>query len=120
MARRNRITVVEIRAEEVLVGDVINRGGANVYPAEVERVLLESDDVVACAVVGRTHDRLGQVVVAFVVPRYPDDPPSLAELRAHAAQRIAGFKAPRDLVLVESLPRTASGKLRRSNLTGGV
>jgi len=46
--------------------DVINRGGANVYPAEVERVLLEDDRGVACAVVGRPHERLGQEVVAFL------------------------------------------------------
>jgi acyl-coenzyme A synthetase/AMP-(fatty) acid ligase len=50
------------------------------------------------------------------VPAHAQDPPTLRELRDHASERLARFKAPRELVLVEALPRTSSGKLRRSAL----
>ena len=71
------------------------------------------------AVAGRPHPEWGQQVVAFVVPASEDDPPSLEELRAHAAERIARFKAPREVVLVTEIPRTASGKIRRGALPRG-
>jgi feruloyl-CoA synthase len=72
--------------------------------------------VLEVAVAGRPHPEWGQQVVAFVVPRTIDDPPSLQELRDHAGQTIARHKAPRELVLVAELPRTENGKLRRGAL----
>jgi len=57
--------------------------------------------------------------VAFVVPRSIDDAPSIEELRDHASERIARHKAPREVVLVHELPRTAGGKLRRGELPAG-
>jgi O-succinylbenzoic acid--CoA ligase len=102
------------------VDDLIRAGAEKVWPQEVEAALRDHRKISDVAVAGRPDTEWGRRVVAFVVPRSPDDPPSLAELRAHTAERIAGFKAPRELVLVESLPRTASGKLRRGELAGGV
>jgi acyl-coenzyme A synthetase/AMP-(fatty) acid ligase len=55
-------------------------------------------------------------VVAFVVPMRSGDPPSLLELREHAAERIARFKSPREVVVMTHIPRTASGKIRRTAL----
>ena len=74
--------------------------------------------VAEVAVAGRPDPEWGERVVAFVVPRSPDDPPTLSDLREAAADRIARFKAPRELVLVDALPRTASGKIRRIALRG--
>jgi o-succinylbenzoate---CoA ligase len=100
--------------------DMIRTGAEKVWPQEVETALRDHPKVADVAVAGRPDEQWGRRVVAFVVPLSPEDPPSLADLRTRAAGRIAGFKAPRDLVLVESLPRTASGKLRRAELSGGV
>jgi malonyl-CoA/methylmalonyl-CoA synthetase len=74
--------------------------------------------VAEVAVAGRPDAEWGRRVVAFVVPAHPDAPPSLDELRDHAARTVARFKAPRELVLVNVLPRTASGKVRRAALPG--
>ena len=98
------------------LGDVIRTGGETVWPREVERALRDHPKVADVAVAGRPHPDWGSQVTAFVVPTDRTDPPSLDELRNHAAETIARFKAPRELVLVEELVRTSSGKLRRTDL----
>lgn len=89
------------------------RGGYNVFPAEVAAVLGTHPAVAEVAVVPRTDDVLGEVGVAVVVPVDPDQPPALADLRAHGAGHLAHFKLPEDLVLVSSLPLTAMQKVDR-------
>ncbi len=68
------------------------------------------------AVAGQPDPEWGQRVVAFVVPRHRSDPPTLDSLRAVAKEHLAAFAAPRQLVVVEALPRTALGKVQRSRL----
>ena len=68
------------------------------------------------AVAGRPHPGWGQQVVAFVVPVSVDASPDVGEIRMFLADRLAPFKAPRELILVAEIPRTASGKVRRSAL----
>jgi len=91
-------------------GDLIVRGGANVYPAEVERVLHEEPRVAACAVVGIPDERLGERVVAAVVVAdgavVTDD-----ELRAHCRDSLARYKVPEVFRFVDDLPRNAMGKV---------
>jgi o-succinylbenzoate---CoA ligase len=99
--------------------DLVISGGVNVHPDEVEAVLATHPGVAEVAVAGRPDPDWGQRVVAFVVPRNPAGPPTLAELRAHAGERLAAAKAPRELVLVASLPRSPSGKLLRRLLPDG-
>ncbi|MGH1553714.1 AMP-binding enzyme [Streptomyces sp. L7] len=86
----------------------------NINPSEVERVLLTRPDIVDAAVVGRRHDVLGEVPVAFVVP----GPDGIDTERALAAcrERLSGFKVPDEIYPTESLPRTASGKTARAVL----
>jgi o-succinylbenzoate---CoA ligase len=98
------------------LGEAIRTGGETVWPLEVEAAIRDHPKVADAAVVGRPHPEWGAQVVAFVVPAHAQDPPTLGELRDHASGRLARFKAPRELVLVEALPRTSSGKLRRSAL----
>jgi len=93
--------------------DLIIVGGFNVYPSEVERVLREHPSVQDVAVVGVEDPLRGQVVTAFVVPRGEADP---AEMVRFCKGRLAPHKVPRKVVLVEELPRTAVGKVRRSAL----
>ncbi|MFJ9867647.1 type I polyketide synthase [Streptomyces sp. NPDC101165] len=98
------------------VGDLIIRGGQNVNPVEVEQVLLACPGVADAAVVGRPHDVLGEVPVAFVVPG--PDGVDLAPLRAACRERLSAFKVPDEIRLSGSLPRTSSGKIQRAVLAG--
>ncbi|HXF73190.1 MAG TPA: AMP-binding protein [Actinomycetota bacterium] len=98
--------------------EAIRTGGERVWPQEVEAALADHPGIAEVAVAGRPDPEWGERVVAFVVPRDPARPPSLEDLRAHAAGRIARFKVPRELVVVDALPRTSSGKVRRAALPG--
>jgi long-chain acyl-CoA synthetase len=91
-------------------GDLIVRGGANVYPAEVERVLHEEPRVGACAVVGVPDERLGERVVAAVVVE-GDQPLTAEELREHCSRSLARYKVPERYLFVDELPRNAMGKV---------
>jgi fatty-acyl-CoA synthase len=93
------------------VGDVVNTGGEKVFTTDVERALAGCPGVREVAVVGTADAHWGQVVTAVVVPEGPGT--TLERLRAHAQGRLAGFKLPRRLVVVEGLPRTASGKVSK-------
>jgi acyl-CoA synthetase (AMP-forming)/AMP-acid ligase II len=95
--------------------DVVIRGGENVYCAEVEAVLFEHPAVADVAVIGLPDPVLGERVCAIVVPR-PDAAADLAEMHAFAAERIAAFKCPEALFLMDELPRTASGKTAKPRL----
>ena len=95
--------------------DVIIVGGFNVYPAEVERILGQHDDVESIAVVGAPDERLGEVAVAFVVPR-AGAALTAEDFKAWASTRISNFKAPRRVILVDELPRNASMKVLKNEL----
>lgn len=97
-------------------GDMIVRGGENVYPLEVERALAEHPAVRDVAVTGVTDRRLGEAVKAFVVVRDAGSPPTSEELREFARARLAGYKVPTVWELVADLPRNANGKLVRREL----
>jgi len=90
-------------------------GGFNVYPAEVEQALARLDGVVESAVVGVPDERLGEVGKAFVVRRSGS---SLTEddVLAYARERLANFKVPREVELVEELPRNLAGKVLKTEL----
>lgn len=92
------------------VDDVIVTGGYNVAAGGVATLLREHPRVADAAVAGRPDAELGQRVVATIVPRDPDRPPTLAELRAFVAERLAPYAAPRELTLVDALGRSALGK----------
>lgn len=94
---------------------VIIRGGANVYPAEVERVIQEVEGVAASAVVGIADDRLGERVVA-IVERIPEREIDTDALRAHCAANLARYKVPERFVIVDALPRNPMGKISRRDL----
>lgn len=87
-------------------------GGFNVAPAEVERVLLQRQDLAQVAVVAVPDERLGEVGAAFVVAR-PGASPDPAELLAWCRERMANYKVPRYVQLVEALPVNASGKVQK-------
>jgi len=96
------------------IDDVITTGAEKVWPDLVERVLIAHPGVAEVAVWKRNDPEWGERVVAWVVPS--DDAPSLEELRQIVADSIAPWAAPKELVIVDDLPRTAAGKVRRREL----
>lgn len=94
--------------------DLIISGGVNVYPAEVEAALESVDGIVDVAVFGRADERWGQRVCAAYVGEVEE-----AALRAAAAERLAPAKRPKSYERLDALPRTATGKVRRTQLVGG-
>lgn len=93
--------------------DIINRGGTNISPREVEDVLREHPDIVDVAVVGLPHRVLGDEVAAAVVVR---GPVSERDIRDFAARRLSDVKVPKRLAFCDELPRTPNGKVRREDL----
>jgi len=93
--------------------ELILRGGSNVYPAEIERVLNLCPGVADCAVVGRPDDRLGQKTVAFVQRTGPDvaDAALREVLQAACAEALSRYKLPDAWIIVDALPRNAMGKV---------
>ncbi len=105
--------------------DMIISGGENIYPAEIENVLMRDPGVSDVAVVGEPHERWGEQAVAFVVPKPGLDAGRdwIAGLEAVCAEALASYKRPRRYLIVEALPRNASGKvlkhvLRKDLATG--
>lgn len=94
---------------------VILRGGANVYPAEVERVIQELDAVAACAVVGLPDDRLGERVAA-AIELVPGAAITEQELTAHCAANLAKYKVPERWAFVEQFARNSMNKIPRTDL----
>jgi benzoate-CoA ligase len=92
--------------------DMIKAGGIWVSPAEVESALIEHVDVLEVAVVGARNDEGLEEVVAFVVPA-TGATPDPAELEQHCRDRMASFKRPRRILVVDELPKTATGKIQR-------
>jgi O-succinylbenzoic acid--CoA ligase len=95
--------------------DLVVSGGENVYPAEVEAVLLEHPDVEDAGVAGVADADLGARVVAWLVPK-AGGTVGIESLQRHCRERLAGFKQPREFRLVAALPRNAAGKLQRRRL----
>jgi acyl-CoA synthetase (AMP-forming)/AMP-acid ligase II len=91
--------------------DVVISGGSNIYPREVEEVLLEYPGVHEAGVVGAPDDEWGEVVVAFIVGSATAD-----ELDAHLLDRIARFKRPKRYEFIDELPKNSYGKVLKRDL----
>jgi fatty-acyl-CoA synthase len=95
--------------------DMIISGGENVYPAEVESALLELDGVDEAAVIGVPDEKWGEVGLALLVPS-PGAALDPDAVRAALRERLAGFKVPQQVRVVDELPKTATGKIRKPDL----
>ena len=94
---------------------MIISGGENIYPAEVENLISDIEGVTGVAVIGIPDDRWGEVPWAVVTVR-DDAPVDTDMVRAHLEGRLARYKMPKHVVVVDELPRTASGKVRKADL----
>jgi o-succinylbenzoate---CoA ligase len=101
------------------VDDAINSGGESVWPSDVESTVARHPKVAEVLVVGRPDPEWGERVVAIVVPRDAADPPTLAEISAIATTELGRHQAPRELEVVDRLPRTLTGKMRRATGSSG-
>ena len=90
--------------------DLIIRGGANIYPGDVEEVLYGHPTVAECAVVGKPDELYGERVTAYIVPK-PAAANSIEDLRAHCRERLASYKVPADIIMIDSLPKGPTGKI---------
>jgi long-chain acyl-CoA synthetase len=90
--------------------DMIIVGGINVYPSEVERVLMEHPAVAMCAVIGKPDPERGEVPIAVIVPK-PDTQPDPREIIRFARERLANFKVPREVIFRSELPLSNTGKV---------
>jgi len=94
--------------------DMFISGGENVYPAEIEALLADHPDIRECAVVGLADPQWGEVGYLAIVPAAAA--PDLEEIRTYLTARLAKYKVPKHLRLVDALPRTATGKLQKARL----
>lgn len=95
--------------------DMIISGGENIYPAEIEQLIMERPEIASVAVIGVPDDRWGEVPLAVAVARAEI---SAQDVLEHLSGRIAKYKIPREVRFVDELPRTASGKVRKNDLRG--
>jgi acyl-CoA synthetase (AMP-forming)/AMP-acid ligase II len=98
------------------IGEMFIRGGYNVFPLEVEAVLLHHPAIANVAVVPRPDATMGEIGVAVIVPRAGHEPPSLEELRTFARESLAAYKVPEAIRVVDELPLTGMDKLDRTAL----
>ncbi|MCA9975810.1 MAG: AMP-binding protein, partial [Anaerolineales bacterium] len=97
------------------IKDMIIRGGFNVYPREIEEVLMTHPDVSLAAVIGVPDAEYGQEIKAFVVPKEGAEP-SPEAIVAWAKQEMAAYKYPRIIEVRQTLPMTATGKILKTEL----
>ena len=95
--------------------DMIISGGENIYPAEVEQIIIELEAVASVAVIGVPDEKWGEVPRAIITIS-GGHTVTEAEVRAHLEGRLARYKIPKSVVIVDELPRTASGKIRKADL----
>ncbi len=95
--------------------DMIITGGENVYPREVEEILYARPEVQECAVVGLPDKEYGERVTAFIVAQ-TGQKPDPAALKAYLKTRLAGFKVPKEYILVDELPKNPAGKLLKREI----
>ncbi|MEU0331858.1 AMP-binding protein [Streptomyces sp. NPDC006193] len=98
------------------IKDMIIRGGENIYPREIEEFLYSHPRIRDVQVVGVPHERYGEEVLACVIPADPADPLTLEELRSFCADRLAHYKIPSRLQILDAFPMTVSGKVRKVEL----
>ena len=98
------------------IKDVILRGGYNVYPREIEEILYEHPAVAECAVIGTPHEDLGEEIQAVLVLK-DGETVTRQEIMLFVKERVAAFKYPRQVAFVDELPKTATGKILKRELS---
>jgi len=95
---------------------MINRGGENVFPVEVENVVALHPKILDCSVFGLPDPVMGSVVAVAVVLKSPEDTIDIKELKKYCADRLADYKIPTKMFVVQELPRNPGGKVMKTEL----
>jgi len=95
--------------------DMIITGGENVYPREVEEILYTRSEIQECAVVGLPDPEYGERVTAFIIP-HKGRQPDFNDLKAYLKKHLAGFKVPKEFIIVDELPKNPAGKLLKREI----
>ena len=98
------------------INEMFIRGGYNIFPLEIEKVLSAHQSISEVAVIPRKDEVMGEIGVAVIVPKEFDNPPSLEDLRNHSQEYLAQYKLPEAIRIVETLPRNTSDKIDRLKL----
>jgi fatty-acyl-CoA synthase len=98
------------------IKDVVIRGGENIYPTEVEEFLRSHPGILDAQVIGVPDDRYGEEVMAWVIPRSAAEPLTARTLRDFCAGRIATYKIPHYVKVVDAFPLTVTGKVRKTEM----
>lgn len=96
--------------------DMYIRGGYNIYPLEVENTLSQHPGIANVAIIGKVTEVIGEIGIAFIVPQDPDAPPSLEEVREWCKSRIADYKAPDEIRIIDAIPVTPLMKVDKRAL----
>ncbi|HPG93212.1 MAG TPA: AMP-binding protein, partial [Dokdonella sp.] len=99
--------------------DMIKTGAHRVHPKDVEEVIAELPAIAEVAVIGIDDDTLGQVIKAFIV-LVDNASLTINQIKAHCRDHLAAYKIPKQIEFVDTLPKTASGKIRRAQLTATI
>ena len=110
MQNDGRITIVG-RAKDLIIS-----GGYNVYPKEIESVIDDIEGVLESAVIGIPHPDFGEAVTAVVVPSDKSQPPQANTIIEIVKGQLANFKVPKQVFIVDELPRNTMGKVQKNNL----
>lgn len=94
--------------------DIIISGGENISSIDTESALLQHPKILECAVVAQKDEKWGEIPVAFVTLRSADV--TTGEILSHTRKLIAGYKMPKRIVIVDELPKTSTGKVRKNEL----
>ncbi|MEV0983555.1 AMP-binding protein [Brevibacterium sp. NPDC049920] len=100
--------------------DMIISGGENIYCAEIENALTWHPQISEISIVGRPDETWGEVPIACIVPKNPDDPPTLASIRDYLTDRLASYKHPKDIRILDTFPRSGMGKIQKTVLRDTV
>src|SRR5699024_10286801 len=95
--------------------DMINSGGENIYPAEIEEILYQIPEILECAVIGLPDSKWGEAVVAVVVLNENETSEEDAIIN-YCAEQAASFKKPKEVIFIEQLPRNSTGKVLKYKL----
>jgi fatty-acyl-CoA synthase len=97
------------------IKDMIISGGENIYPAEIEQIIFELDGVTGAALIGVPDDKWGEVPWA-ILTMAGGATVTLEQVRDHLTNRVARYKMPKNVIVIDEFPRTASGKIRKADL----